>query len=126
MPQFVCPECHAALVRKSVETMACAECAHVFERRGGIWRFLTAARGEQLEPFVRQYRIVRDKEGRRPDQPEYYRRLPAVSDRDPHARDWEVRRETYRHLLGHVLAVGALPLRLLDVGAGSGWLSNRL
>ena len=78
---------------------------------GGVWRFLTAARGARLEPFVRQYRVVRQREGRRPKTPDYYRRLPSVAPDDPHAGDWHVRRETYHHLLGHVLAAGASPLR---------------
>lgn len=126
LPQFVCPECRADLLETGAERLACANCGRVFERRGGVWRFLTAARSARLEPFIRQYRIVRQREGRRHVAAEYYRRLPSVAAGDPHATDWQVRRETYHHLLGHVLAAGALPLHLLDVGAGSGWLSHRL
>ena len=37
-----------------------------------------------------------------------------------------IRRETYHHLLRHVLADGPLPIHALDVGAGSGWLCHRL
>jgi SAM-dependent methyltransferase len=126
LPRFVCPECRADLTETGAERYGCAECGRGYERRNGVWRFLTDARGARLEPFIRQYRIVRQREGRRPAAADYYRRLPSVAPGDPHARDWEVRRETYHHLLGHVLAVGASPLRVLDVGAGSGWLSHRL
>jgi SAM-dependent methyltransferase len=101
-------------------------CGRFFEWEHGIWRFLTATRGERLEPFVRQYRAVRQREGRRPSEPEYYRMLPSVPPGDPHAGDWRVRRETYHHLLRHVLASGPQPLHVLDLGAGSGWLSHRL
>jgi len=101
-------------------------CGGRFARRDGVWRFLTPARGERLEPFVRQYRAVREQEGYRPTAADYYRRLPTVPPSDPHAGDWQIRRETYHHLLGHVLAAGPLPLHILDVGAGSGWLSHRL
>ena len=52
--------------------------------------------------------------------------LPTAPPGDPHAGDWLVRRETYHHLLRHVLASGPQPLRVLDLGAGSGWLSHRL
>ena len=114
------------LIETGAERYACAHCCGVFQRRTGVWRFLTPARGARLDPFIRQYRLVRQQEGRRPAAPDYYRRLPSVAPGDPHARDWQVRRETYHHLLGHVLAVGASPLRFLDVGAGSGWLSHRL
>jgi SAM-dependent methyltransferase len=98
----------------------------VFELQRGIWRFLTATRGARLEPFVQQYRAVRQREGRRRSAPEYYRMLPSVAPGDPDAGDWQVRRETYFHLLGHVLAAGPQPIRMLDLGAGSGWLSHRL
>ena len=126
LPRFVCPECRTGLHETGAARLACAQCDRVFERRGGVWRFLTTARDAQLAPFVRQYRVVRQGEGRRAAAPDYYRRLPTVAAGDPHARDWQVRRETYHHLLGHVLAAGALPLHVLDLGAGSGWLSHRL
>jgi SAM-dependent methyltransferase len=126
LPRFACPECRTDLIETGVERFECGDCARVFDRRGGVWRFLTSARGGQLEPFIRQYRIVRQREGRRPAVPDYYRRLPTVAPGDPHATEWLIRRETYHHLLGHVLAAGPLPLHVLDLGAGSGWLSHRL
>lgn len=126
LPRFACPECRTDLLETGVERFACAQCGRVFDRQGGVWRFLTATRGARLEPFVRQYRVVRQREGRRPSSPDYYRRLPSVAPGDPHAKDWQIRRETYHHLLGHVLAAGPRPLHVLDLGAGSGWLSHRL
>ena len=126
MPRFVCPECRTDLLETGAERFACAQCGHVFDRRAGVWRFLTPSRGAVLEPFVRQDRIVRQREGRRSSAPEYYRALPSVASGDPRAGDWQLRRETYRHLLGHVLAIGPSPLRVLDLGAGTGWLSHRL
>jgi SAM-dependent methyltransferase len=106
--------------------VTCASCHRVFERKGGVWRFLTPTRDVRLGPFVQQYRAVREREGRRRTAPEYYQRLPTVAPDDPHAGDWSVRRETYHHLLRHVLSDGPLPLHVLDVGAGSGWLCHRL
>ena len=126
LPRFACPECQSDVHEAGVERFACAQCGRVFDRQGGVWRFLTATRGARLEPFIRQYRLVRQRDGRRRSAPEYYRRLPSVADGDPHAKDWQIRRETYHHLLGHVLAAGPLPIHVLDVGAGSGWLSHRL
>src|SRR5215831_5905486 len=126
LPRFVCPECRIDASGAGDGRVACASCGRVFEERRGVWRFLTPARSAQLERFVRQYRSVRDREGYRSVGADYYRRLPTVSRGDPHERDWQVRRETYHHLLGHVLAAGPLPLHALDLGAGSGWLSHRL
>ena len=126
LPRFVCPECRSDVDEAGADRVVCAQCGQAFDRQGGVWRFLTAARAAQLEQFVRQYRVVRQHEGRRQSEPDYYRRLPSVADGDPHRDDWQIRRETYHHLLGHVLAAGPLPIHVLDVGAGSGWLSHRL
>ena len=70
VPHFVCPECRAGLVETAFERMNCSRCGRVFELRDGVWRFLTSARRARLEPFVQQYRIVRQREGRRPEAPE--------------------------------------------------------
>jgi len=126
LPRFACPECLAEVLADGDEAVVCTACGGRFVRRCGVWRFLTAARAERLVPFVGQYRAVRQQEGRRVAAADYYRRLPTVPADDPHAGDWQVRRETYHHLLGHVLAAGPLPLHILDLGAGSGWLSHRL
>jgi SAM-dependent methyltransferase len=97
-----------------------------FDHSDGIWRCLSPNRAAQLERFVRQYRAVRARDGYRTPDAGYYRTLPAVAAGDPQAGTWQIRRETYHHLLGHVLAAGPAPLRILDLGAGSGWLSHRL
>jgi SAM-dependent methyltransferase len=57
---------------------------------------------------------------------EHYRTLPSVPHTDPQAAEWLVRRETYHHLLQRVLAASSQPMQVLDVGAGTGWLSHRL
>jgi SAM-dependent methyltransferase len=126
MPRLACPECRTEIGEPSDDRVECRECARLFERRSGVWRFLTPTREARLDPFMQQYRIVREREGRRPSTADYYRHLPSVAPDDPHAGDWRVRRETYHHLLQHVLAQGPLPICVLDVGAGSGWLSHRL
>src|SRR5262249_56585451 len=105
------------------DAVVCTICGATYRRRGGVWRFLTLARSERLAPFMRQYRAVREQEGYRPTTAAYYRRLPTVAATDPHAGDWQIRRETYHHFLGHVLAAGALPLHVLDLRAASCCLS---
>jgi SAM-dependent methyltransferase len=126
LPRFACPECSAEVLADGDDAVVCTACGGRYARRGGVWRFLSTARGDRLEPFIRQYRAVRQQEGRRATAADYYRRLPTVPPSDPHAGDWQIRRETYHHLLGHVLAAGPLPIQVLDLGAGSGWLSHRL
>lgn len=100
--------------------------SHRFERRDGIFRFLTLGRAEARAPFLRQYRVVREREGYRRATAEYYRMLPFVLRSDPHAGEWRLRRESYAHLQEHALPIWRGPIRILDLGAGSGWLSHRL
>jgi SAM-dependent methyltransferase len=79
---------------------------------------------QQQPLWVQQYLAVREREGRRGKPAEYYRGLPSVAAEDPHAFEWQIRAESFDRLCR------ALPpnasLRVLDVGAGNGWLSNRL
>jgi SAM-dependent methyltransferase len=126
LPRFACPECRTPLVETGAERFACVQCGRDYDRRGGVWRFLTTSMGSRLDSLLRQARIAGCRSGRHPAPADYYRRLPTVPPDHPHAAEWRLRRETYHHLLGHVLAAGPLPLHVLDLGAGSGWLSHRL
>jgi len=121
LPSFVCPECGGGLVGTF-----CLACRRTYSHSGGLWRFLTATRQTALEPFLQQYRAVRAREGRRRTDGEYYRELPSVDPRDPHAAEWCLRRETYGHLLRRCFADAPPRARVLDLGAGCGWLSHRL
>src|SRR5262245_24313500 len=126
-PSFACPECGAEVELRGDDARACCYCARTYTRRDGVWRFLTVARAARLEPLLRQYQTVRDRDGHRRRLPsEHYRTLPSVPRTDRHAGEWLVRRETYHHLLQRVLASSSQPKQLLDVGAGTGWLSHRL
>ncbi|HWW82068.1 MAG TPA: class I SAM-dependent methyltransferase [Vicinamibacterales bacterium] len=76
--------------------------------------------------FVDQYRKVRQADGHRRTSPDFYLSLPYVANGDRQLVEWRIRAETYRHLNARVLASAPHALRVLDLGAGSGWLSNRL
>jgi SAM-dependent methyltransferase len=127
-PRFACPECGGTFDdERAAEVRRCRLCDRTYDRRDGVWRFLTAARAERLAPFITQYCAVRDRDGHRRMLPsEHYRTLPSVPRTDPQAAEWLVRRETYHHLLQRVLASSSQPMHVLDVGAGTGWLSHRL
>ncbi|HEV3141556.1 MAG TPA: class I SAM-dependent methyltransferase [Vicinamibacterales bacterium] len=125
IPQFACPEC-AEIVDASVEVCGCARCGNRYARENDLWRFLTPARATFLEPFIRQYRLVRQRDGRRQTGSGYYKALPWVAADDPHEAEWRIRRETYAHLLRRVLSAAPQSIRILDLGAGNAWLSHRL
>jgi SAM-dependent methyltransferase len=125
-PAFACPACEHPLGEAGPDCLVCVPCGRTYQRRDGLWRFLAAASADRLERFVAQYRTVRAAEGRRSIPAEQYRVLPNVGAHDQHAREWQIRRETYGHLLRHVLAAGQPSMAILDLGAGAGWLAHRL
>ncbi len=124
---FVCPGCAVSLAAASPDVLACHRCDRQFAYHDRIHRFLLPARRLEIEPFVRQYRHVRAREGYRQSSPDYYRSLPSVDRHHPHARIWQLRRESHARLLDAVLpSMGRGPHLILELGAGNGWLSHRL
>lgn len=93
-----------------------------------MYQFLSPGRAAASDAFLAQYRRVRSDEGRCARSACYYRALPLIEASDPHAAEWRIRQESYRTLLS--ARTGVLSprswLRVLDLGAGNGWLSNRL
>lgn len=127
VPAFVCPRCGGTLAAAPSGALGCAACGIEVPLRERIYRFLPPERLQEIAPFVAQYRRVRADDGYRPVNPAYYRSLPDVDPRDPQAATWRIRRESFRHLCRRVLPfMGHRPLRILDLGAGNGWLCHRL
>lgn len=127
LPRFACPECTAAADADVSGDLVCRGCTRRFASRGGMYRCLTADRLAAAEPELRQYRTVRAREGYRVAPAEYYRMLPCVRPDDPHAPEWRIRAESFQQLLRRArLDGGSAPRRVLDLGAGNGWLSHRL
>jgi SAM-dependent methyltransferase len=95
--------------------------------RDGIYRLLSHERLLEIEPFLAQYRRIRAADGYRQRDAAYYRGLPQVARGDPQRAVWLIRQESFRHLYRSVLTrLGRRSLRVLDLGAGNGWLSHRL
>lgn len=129
LPKFACPECRqsAPLDWAADRGFACASCGVVFSAGNGVLHFLSPQRAAAAAPFQQQYRHVREREGYRQSSATYYRMLPFVPRHDPHASEWRIRRESFAHLQQHALPdLWRGSIRVLDLGAGSGWLSHRL
>lgn len=123
-PRFTCPDCRERLAA-SDGAMVCGRCARRFAQRDGIYRFLAETAG--ADRFARQYRTVRERDGFRRGGADYYRRLPAVPPDDPRAGEWRIRCESFAMLQRRAWNGGPrTPTRVLDVGAGNGWLAYRL
>lgn len=77
--------------------------------------------------FRRAYAEQRAREGRRLDRVQLYA-VPYL-EHGPLARQWSVRARTYEAFMRRVLLPEAArltrPLRMLDIGAGNGWLCHR-
>ncbi|RMH20428.1 MAG: class I SAM-dependent methyltransferase, partial [Acidobacteria bacterium] len=128
LPPFACPACGTALTAPAEDLRRCPQDGRHFPRQGGIWRFLTPAQNEASAPFLAHYRAVRRAEGWGGETASYYRALPSVPPDDPHAAIWRVRAVSYRALVRRAVAPreGGGALRVLDLGAGNGWLAHRL
>lgn len=124
---FVCPRCSAALPGPVSDAMVCPACGSQYAVRDGIYRFLLPERWGELQPFVTQYRRIRQGDGYRARGPDYYRSLPWPNAGDPQAGTWRVRADSFDHLCHRVLpTLKRGTLSVLDLGAGNGWLSHRL
>lgn len=127
---LACPSCRSALAPTQANEARCVPCAVTYSRVGGIWRALAKDREWVLQDFVSQYEALRTAEGRRVDDGNELRALPFPSVSGKRRDEWRMRSRTYEALLRRVVQPleesRPTPLRILDLGAGLGWLSYRL
>jgi len=83
-------------------------------------------RAPVIDTFLADYTKIRLAEGRGSDDPSFYRNLPQCPPDHPTAWQWSIRRHTFDCLRSRVLPMLGAHRRALDLGAGTGWLSNRL
>ncbi len=108
----------------------CAACGFVMAEVNGIVRALAPEGKARFERFVRDYEVVRAKEGWGSQTADYYLALPFKDVTNRHNWIWRIRARTLLYLQDHLLPKidSKLPsdCRILDIGAGNGWLSYRL
>jgi SAM-dependent methyltransferase len=126
MPAFICPRCASPLTVSPGDAPTCRACGAEIPLRDDIYRLLKPGRLQEIEPFLAQYRRIRGDDGYRQRGAAYYRSLPKVDARHPQVATWRVRQESFRNLVRVLRRFTGRPLRILDLGAGSGWLSARL
>ncbi|MCB8945195.1 MAG: class I SAM-dependent methyltransferase [Ardenticatenaceae bacterium] len=122
--EFACPRCGGVLTAVTPHTLTCPHDNLTFTQIEGIWRLLLPERAAHFQQFITEYETVRQAEGWGSQQAGYYRALPQVPADDPFAAIWHIRARSFQALTAQVL--GEPPLRILDLGAGNGWLSHRL
>jgi SAM-dependent methyltransferase len=121
---LACPDCHTLLEDINSSSKRCPKDGRTFQQVKGIWRMLSLERAEYFSGFIQDYETVRRAEGRASTDATYYRTLPYHP-----TNDWRIRAKSFDVFLKYVIVPAEKrnnPLRILDLGAGNGWLSNRL
>jgi ubiquinone/menaquinone biosynthesis C-methylase UbiE/uncharacterized protein YbaR (Trm112 family) len=124
MIPLVCPRCKSELKQILNNDLQCSKDGLIFQKVDGIWRFLLPERKEVYARFIRDYETVRRSEGRGSSDESYYRTLPYHA-----TSDWKIRATSFDAFIKQVIVPrerAGKSLRILDLGAGNGWLSNRL
>lgn len=125
-----CPVCRSPLGSFEAELPTCGSCSFHADRVDGVWRMMHPDRADETERFLAGYLTVRHAEGRAHDDPAWYRALPATAADDPMHEQWRMRSVSWRHVVRRVIepntTAARRPLRVLDVGAGTGWMSRQL
>jgi SAM-dependent methyltransferase len=127
---FICPRCRARLERIEPDRFTCPQDGLEFWKVDGIWRFLLPESEAHYARFIAEYEAIRRSEQRGSTSANFYRALPFKDLSDRFRSDWRIRARSYSVLVKNILTRLQNPLerslRVLDVGAGNGWLSNRL
>ncbi len=92
---------------------------------GGILRCASEPRLARALPFLTQYRTVRRADGHVLRSAEEYQALPFVSPTAANVDEWRIRQQSLETLL-RAFSTARRSARVLDLGAGNGWLSQRL
>lgn len=127
---FICPRCRTGLDRVSADRLVCPQDGLEYWNVEGIWRFLLPESQAHYTRFTEEYETIRRSEGRGSTDEDYYRSLPYKDLSGNFSKDWAIRARSFdmlvKKLLTPIQANLERPLKVLDLGAGNGWLSNRL
>jgi len=127
---FICPRCQATLERSAPDRVTCPQDGLEFRKEDGIWRFLLPESEAHYARFIADYEAIRGYEQRGSTSANYYRALPFKDLSGRYQSDWRIRARSFDVLVKNVLTrlQNSLErsLKILDLGAGNGWLSNRL
>lgn len=121
---FVCPRCKGRLNRITLNQLQCEKDALSFNNVDGIWRFLLPDRESYYTRFITDYETVRRLEERGSPDSYYYRALPFYDLSGKFSAQWKIRAASFRAL--ERMLINSSYQTILDMGAGNGWLSNRL
>jgi ubiquinone/menaquinone biosynthesis C-methylase UbiE len=93
---------------------------------GEILYALLPERASHYVRFIDDYERIRSEEGRGSRNEEFYLGLPYEDTSGRNAGQWKIRARSFKCLIKDVLKPLAQGARILDLGAGNGWMSFRL
>ncbi len=134
--QLRCTRCGADLGYLSREenpytlNYDCSNCGFTLRNENGIWQALAPERFAHFSRFIEEYQNIRAAEGRGSLQSDFYLNLPYNDVTGKNVWQWKIRARTYdflvSKLLPRLLPGESKSPKVLDLGAGNGWMSYRL
>lgn len=130
LEMLACPHCgkplHAAPSEKNIH-LACDTCALRFPVIDGIPRLVRPTQTAEIARFCQTYDALRLQEGWASVLPGFYEDLPFCDLTGRHTQEWRLRARSFARLQKWLKKTfGDASLRILDVGAGCGWMSRLL
>jgi SAM-dependent methyltransferase len=109
----------------------CHNCGFILNKTANVWHALTPEQQKEYSAFLHDYEEIRRQEGRGADESAFYLALPFQDLSGHFTWQWKIRAKSFLTLKHRVfpeleLCSQGQPLRILDLGAGNGWLSYRL
>jgi SAM-dependent methyltransferase len=116
-----CPRC-----RTNLRGLHCMECGFQMLVCREIVHALLPERAVHYARFIDDYECIRSKEGRGSRNEDFYLGLPYKDTSGRNTEQWDIRARTYKCLIEDILKPLGKCCRILDLGAGNGWMSFRL
>jgi len=128
-----CPECYGRLTLSGPlenRELVCRKCVAPFPVRHGIAVLIRRERLPAVEKYAQEYEALRLAEGWASAQPGFYEALPVADVTGKHSHEWKLRAASLLQLQRWLRLTFPRArhrgLRILDAGAGCGWMSREL
>lgn len=124
-----CPCCHERFIVEKFlpPVLYCSTCAARYPVNNTIPALIIPERSDAVAGFCQKYDALRLREGWASATPQYYQNLPFRDLTERHPHEWQLREASFRLLQKWIERnFKSMRLRILDLGAGSGWMSREL
>ena len=124
-----CPRCFGSIgCLPNENAVDCFTCKTRLACERGIWKALLPERAARYARFITDYESIRTAEGRGSTSADYYLALPYRDLSGLHSGQWAMRARTFRYIerkiLPRITTLTHNRLRILDLGAGNGWMTR--